>query len=232
MCGFSTEDQKLKGFTAPSNSPGVEEEEAINYELGFRYSSSTFSMEAIYFLSDYDNLLGECTSSSGSGCTVGDAFNGDAATVRGIEFMLSSDLLGGGNFALPLNISYTYIDSQFDSNVADTDFFGDVSRGDPIPYIPEHQFNLGIGIEKNRWAAYISANYVGSVCVRASCDAFEKTDKALTIDLSGYFDINESVTLFGKIVNLGDEENMMGRHPYGARPNIARTATLGLRLHF
>lgn len=85
-----------KGFTAPSNSPGVAEEEAINYELGFRYSSSTLRMEAIYFLSDYDNLLGEYTSSSGSDCTVGDAFNGDAATVRGIEFMLSSNLPGGG----------------------------------------------------------------------------------------------------------------------------------------
>lgn len=221
-----------KGFTAPSNSPGVDEEEAINYEFGFRYNNDRLSTEAIYFLSDYDNLLGECTSSSGSDCTVGDAFNGDAATVQGIELMLSTNLLDGGSFTLPLNFNYTYIDSQFDSDVANTDFFGDVSKGDPIPYIPEHQFNLSIGIEKNRWAAYLSANYVDAVCVRASCNAFERTDDTLTVDLSGNIDINDSVSLFGKIINLTGEEAMMGRHPYGARPNIGRTATLGLRFHF
>ena len=31
-----------KGFTAPSNSPDVDEEEAINYELGFRYNNGKF----------------------------------------------------------------------------------------------------------------------------------------------------------------------------------------------
>ena len=53
-----------KGFTAPSNAPGVNEEEAVNYELGLRYTAG-FSAEAIYFMSDYENLLGECTASSG-----------------------------------------------------------------------------------------------------------------------------------------------------------------------
>ena len=60
-----------KGFTAPSNSPGVKEEEALNYELGFRYQEASFNAEVIGFLSDYDNLLGECTSSSGSDCIIG-----------------------------------------------------------------------------------------------------------------------------------------------------------------
>ena len=64
-----------KGFTAPSNSPGVKEEQAINYELGLRYVSNGLHAEVIGFLSDYDNILGECTSSSGADCTVGDAFN-------------------------------------------------------------------------------------------------------------------------------------------------------------
>lgn len=221
-----------KGFTAPSNSPGVDVEEAINYELGFRYNGDNVSSEVIYFLSDYDNLLGECTASSGSDCTVGNAFNGDAATVQGIEMMIALTLMRSSGFTVPLNFNYTYIDSEFDSDVADTDFFGDVSEGDPIPYIPVHQFNLSVGIEKNHWSAYISANYVDEVCVRASCNAFEKTDDTLTIDISGNFDVNESVSLFGKIENLSGEEDMMGRHPYGARPNKDRTAIIGVRVHF
>ena len=221
-----------KGFTAPSNSPGVDEEEAINYELGVRYFGDNVTAEAIYFLSDYDNLLGECTASSGSDCTVGDAFNGDAATVQGIEIMMTAYLLSSGSFTIPINFNYTYIDSTFDSDVANTDFFGDVSKGDPIPYIPQQQFNLSIGVEQSRWAVYLSANYVDEVCVKASCNAFEKTDNTLTLDLSGNFDLNNSVSLFAKIENLSGREDIMGRQPYGARPNKDRTATVGVRVHF
>ena len=174
-----------KGFTAPSNSPDVKEEKAVNYELGLRYVSNGLHAEVIGFLSDYDNILGECTSSSGTDCTLGDAFNGDAATVAGVEALLSTNLTPNRAFDTPLSVVYTYIDSEFDTDIADTDFFGDVSKGDPIPYIPEHQLRVSAGIEQTRWRAYISANYVDGVCVRASCGEFERTDDTLTVDIAG-----------------------------------------------
>jgi Fe(3+) dicitrate transport protein len=162
-----------KGFTAPSNSPGVKEEDAINYELGFRYANNILNAEAIYFLSDYDNHLGECTSSSGSDCDIGDAFNGDAATVQGIEFVLTTELAEFNGITVPFNLTYTHINSEFDTDIADTAFFGDVSAGDPIPYIPENQGQISIGLEANNWSAYVNAVYVDEVCVRASCGTFE-----------------------------------------------------------
>jgi Fe(3+) dicitrate transport protein len=221
-----------KGFTAPSNSPDVDEEEAINYELGVRYEGQNLRAEAIYFLSDYDNLLGECTASSGSDCTIGDAFNGDAATVQGIELVMSTDLARRADFSVPLSFNYTYIDSEFDSDIADTDFFGSVSAGDPIPYIPEHQFNISVGFEMNRWRSYLNVNYVDKVCVRASCSAFETTDSSLTVDLSSRFEVSNLIDVYAKIENLTGEEDIMGRQPYGARPNKDRTATLGIRFSF
>ncbi len=221
-----------KGFTAPSNSPDVDEEEAINYEFGFRYNDERFSAEAIYFLSDYDNLLGECTASSGSDCTIGDAFNGDAATVQGVEVMLVTDLAVNGNFNLPLSFNYSWIDSEFDTDIASTDFFGNVSKGDPIPYIPEHQFNLSLGILKNKWAGHLNVNYVDEVCTRASCDTFERTDDSLTVDLSAHYDWNDALSVYAKLENATGEENIMGRQPYGARPNKDRTASLGFTLNF
>ncbi len=221
-----------KGFTAPSNSPGVDEEVAINYEFGFRYFNDTLDAELIYFLSDYNNLLGQCTASSGTDCTIGDSFNGDAATVQGIELMVSTNLISNTSFDLPLNLSYTYIDSQFDSDVDDTDFFGDVSKGDPIPYIPGNQLNISLGIEKNNWAAYVTANYVEAVCVRASCNEFEKTDDSLSIDVSANIDINNAISVFGRVINLTGQDGIAGRQPYGARPNIDRTASIGMRFSF
>jgi len=221
-----------KGFTAPSNSPGVKEEEAINYEFGFRYETGKLRGEAIGFLSDYDNLLGECTSSSGTDCIIGDAFNGDAATVAGVELLIATDLAPRAGFNVPLSLTYTYIDASFDTDIADTDFFGNVSKGDPIPYIPDHQFRISAGLEQAKWAGYVSANYVDQVCVRASCGAFERTDDTLTVDLSGNYQFNDKLNLFGRIENITDARDILGRQPYGARPNKGRTATVGVRFGF
>ncbi|MFT7221372.1 MAG: Fe(3+) dicitrate transport protein [Candidatus Azotimanducaceae bacterium] len=217
-----------KGFTAPSNSPGVDEEEAINYEFGFRYKNKDVSGELIYFHSDYDNLLGECTASSGSDCTIGDAFNGDAATVQGLELIFATELKTKAGYMIPLSFNYTYINSEFDTDIASTDFFGDVAKGDPIPYIPEHQYNLSVGLLVNKWSGYLNASYVDETCVRASCGAFEKTDDAITLDVSAHYAVSDRVDVYGKVENITGTEDIMGRQPYGARPNKDRTATLGV----
>jgi Fe(3+) dicitrate transport protein len=221
-----------KGFTAPSNSPGVREEEAINYELGFRFANNTLNAEAIYFLSDYDNLLGECTASSGSDCEIGDAFNGDAATVQGIEIVLKTELTEFSGISVPLNITYTYINSEFDTDIADTAFFGDVSAGDSIPYIPENQGQISIGLEANNWSAYINGVYVDQVCVRASCAEFEKTDGSFTVDISGNYQVSSDLKLFARIENLTDEQDIVSRQPYGARPNKTQTFSIGAQYSF
>ena len=221
-----------KGFTAPSNAPDVDEEEAINYELGFRYANANMRGEIIGFLNDYDNILGECTASSGIDCSIGDAFNGDAATIAGAEMLFSTDLMPSQTFKIPLSFIYTYTNAEFDTDIADTDFFGDVSKGDPIPYIPDHQLSLSVGVEQARWAAYLSANYVDEVCVRATCNDFERTDSSFTIDLAGNFQLNRELALFGRIENLTGAEDILGRHPYGARPNKDRMVTVGMRYRF
>lgn len=221
-----------KGFTAPSNSPGVDEETAINYELGFRYQNGALSTELIGFLSDYDNILGECTSSSGSDCVIGDAFNGDAATVAGAELLISADLASSRNFNIPVSLSYTYINAEFDTDIADTDFFGFVSAGDPLPYLPDHQFLASVGFERNNFSAYLTGNYVDEVCVRASCNAFEQTDDTFTVDIAANYQFSEALNLYARVENLTSEEDILGRQPYGARPNKDRTVTAGLRFNF
>ena len=221
-----------KGFTAPSNAPGVDEETALNYEAGLRFADERFSGEAAWFLSDYDNLLGECTASSGTDCVIGDAFNGDAATVLGLELRFGGELLANQAFSLPVSLSYTYINGEFDTDIADTDFFGSVRKGDPLPYIPEHQLHLTLGLARDRWDLFLSANYVDAVCTRASCGPFERTDSALVLDAHLDYRMTSSIEVFARVENLAREKAIMGRQPYGARPNKDRTASLGVRLNF
>lgn len=219
-----------KGFTAPSNAPGVAEEESINYEAGLRFTGHRLFADAAVFFTDYDNLLGECTASSGTDCDVGDAFNGDAASIVGVELLLNYDLSKSAAYALPVTLSYTWLDGHFDSNIADTAFFGDVSNGDPLPYIPKHQFLLSVGLERGKWAAYVNANYVDETCVRASCGAFEKTEQFLLMDVAAHYRVRPRVTLYAKLDNLTSEQTIVARQPYGARPNKERTLGLGLRV--
>ncbi len=221
-----------RGFSAPSNASGVDEESAWIYETGIRYVSGTQPMKAslVGFLTDYDNLLGECTASSGSDCEVGDAFNGNAATVRGMEFQASLELAQDRVFSWPVNVNFTLFSAQFDNDIADTDFFGHVSKGDPIPYLPESQFNVSTGYVLKPIEAYVTLVRVGEVCVRASCGAFEKVKGSTTIDASLKYQLHEWVTLNGRIENLTNEQSIVSRHPYGARPNMPRTISLGIKL--
>ena len=221
-----------KGFTAPSNSPGVREEEAVDTEFGLRYNTDNSRVEIMAFNSDYKNILGECTSSSGSDCEIGDAFNGDAATVAGVEVLLANSAPISDDLLFNTSLSYTYINGEFDTDIADTDFFGDVSAGDPIPYIPENQLQLSVGIQAIAWEANANISYVDEVCSRASCGQFDRTDSALTLDLAANYLVADNIKLFSRLENVTDEQDILGRQPYGARPNKGRTASLGVEMSF
>lgn len=220
-----------RGFTAPTNQPGVREEKSVNYEFGFRFNNPWLSAEVVGFYNDYQNLLGFCTNSSSRGdCEPGEAFNGDAATIFGAEVVIATDLSPDPSFGLPLRINYTYTDAEFDSDIADTEFFGDVTAGDPLPHIPDHQFNIQLGFEQGRWATFVSANYVDESCVFASCGPFERLEDAFTVDWSVHVQITDDVEVYGLVENLFDEEALLGRLPYGARPNKDRSATVGVKV--
>jgi len=221
-----------KGFSAPPNAPGIKEEESVNYEVGLRYNSERWHAEAVAFLTDFRNLLGVCTASSGSDCEIGDAFNGDAATIQGLEFRTGVDLAGDRSFQIPFDFTWTWTDSEFDTDIADTEYWGDVAKGDPIPYVPEHQFLLRLGFLISRFSADLSANYIDAVCTRPACGDFEKTDASLTLDLGAAWAFTDGFDVFARLENVTNEQDIMGRQPYGARPNKARTAAIGVRLAF
>ena len=221
-----------KGFSAPSNAPDVDVEEALDYDVGVRFAGQRGALEAIAFLADYNNLVGVCTASSGVDCEVGDAFNGDAATVKGLELVASMELFSNPRVSVPAELVYTWMDGRFDTDIADTDFFGDVRKGDPIPYLPEHQLAATIGVVGERLRGHLAAHFVADTCVRASCGPFEATEKTATFDLSARYALRANADVFARLENLGDARDIVGRHPYGARPNKARSMAVGFELRW
>lgn len=220
-----------KGFATPGSNPGVDPEESVNFELGIRHESRNWGVEAMGFFTDYENLVGVCTNSSGSDCDPGDAFNGEGVHIPGLELTAHSTLAGPSGWMFPLRLSWTWMDAEFQTGF-NSEFFGQVQAGDPVPYVPEQQLWLSLGAEAGQFAAFLNAAYADGVCTQASCDEFERTGSGTVLDLALHYRLNVAWQVYGLVENISDELQMVSREPYGARPNKPRSLTLGVRYGF
>jgi Fe(3+) dicitrate transport protein len=220
-----------RGFSTPGNETGVDPEESTNYELGIRQQMQDFGFEAMLFYNDYENLVGVCTNSSGSDCEPGSAFNGDGVHIPGLEFTANANLNSGAEWEFPLQLTYTWMNPEFQTSFI-SEFFGEVHKGDPVPYIPENQLWASAGLLHGPWAFYLSGNYLDSICTQASCDEFERVDSALLFDVSAHYEINTDWTVYALVENLTDQLEIVAREPYGARAGKPRTFMLGTTFNF
>ena len=216
-----------KGFAPPGNDTGDQPEESWNYEFGVRFAGKQFNSELIAFVSDYDNLLGECTNAN-SGCDSnndGDKENGGKAFVQGIELVITGELAENW----PARLTYTYTDTEFKSSF-NSDVWGVVENGNSIPYIPESIAQLSLGYADESWSVFTRINYVDGVCTKAACGQFQKTDDLLVVDLSVEHHISKEVSLYAQVDNVFEEDGIAAREPYGARPTKDRSIKFGLKL--
>lgn len=224
-----------KGFNPPGPGSDADSEESVNYEAGLRYAGAAGSAEAIAFFNDYDNLVGTCTISSGGGCDVGDQFDGGEVEMYGLELVAATELEAGA-LRVPLRASYTWSRAEFQNAFASGfDEWGTVEAGDELPYLPEHQLQLGAGLAAGRWRTDLSATYVGEMRVVAgdgSPPAGERIEDHWIVDLAASVTVGEAVELIARVENLLDEDYRASRRPAGSRPGRPQTALVGVRVSF
>ncbi|ADN75419.1 TonB-dependent receptor [Ferrimonas balearica DSM 9799] len=223
--------------TSPQQNPAVESETSINYELGSRFGNGNTQVEAVAFFNDFDNLKESCTFSASASCSssIDEEYNGGEVDVYGLEFSASHTLRGMG-FDWPLSLVYTYTDSEFKTDFeSDFTMWGDVSKGDPLPYLPEHQATLGLGMAGNQWEANVLVRYQSEMW-EASGQGVTlsgvKTTAFTTVDLAASYDFGDWGEMYGKVDNLLDEAEIVSRRPYGARPNKPQQFVVGYRIGF
>jgi Fe(3+) dicitrate transport protein len=220
-----------KGFNPPAPGSSAAEETSLNVEAGARYDSGKLSFEAIYFVNDYDNLVGTVTESTGGG-DVGEQFDGGEVVVSGLE-ITSSYKRSLGHIDVPMSLQYTWttqaeFGSAFDSNFGP---WGDVSVGDELPYIPEHQIRAMAGLATEQWRINIAASYIGKLRATAgqgSLDPAESVDARVVWDLTSAWQFTPKLSAYIKVDNLFDETYVAALRPAGARPGLPRTVYLGL----
>jgi len=227
-----------KGFSPPG--PGstdfTQAEESVNYELGFRARRSSLGTELVFFYNDYSNLLGIDTLSSG-GTGEGDLFNGGASRATGLEASLSYDIAEsvGGRFRLPLLVSYSLTDAEFlTSFESDYEPWGNVQKGDELPYLPRHQFYASFAMENDRWSAGLSTSYnsrMRTVAGQGPIPQGRATDSFFVMNAFGEIDLGENVRAFANVQNLTNAAYIAARRPAGARPGLPRTLMMGIKLN-
>jgi Fe(3+) dicitrate transport protein len=226
-----------RGFGPPG--PGAHRETkpetSISYEIGGDVSVGGAALQLVGFYSDYDNILGAATLSSG-GDGSGHLYNGGAVDVMGIEAVAEADLSGGrSRFGrVPARVAYTWTRAEF--RTAFTSSYapwGEVEPGDRLPYLPEHQLHGSVGLSRDDWSLRLAAVYNGAMRTRAGQGALEQglaTDAFMTLNLSGEYQIGPWASVYASVQNLTDERYVVAREPAGARPGLPRTLQLGVRV--
>jgi len=231
-----------KGFAPPApGSTDDENEESVNYELGARYNKNGLNTEVTGYYSDYSNLLGDCTFSSGcTGGSVGDQFNAGEVEAYGVEISAGYDAAKLVNaredIKLPVSLNYTYTKAEFkDDFTSNFDEWGTVTAGDELPYIPENQFYVSAGIEAPKWQFNLAGKYIDEMRTQAGSGAIpagQGTDANFVVDAAGEYEVYKNARVFATVDNLFDEEYVAARRPAGARPGKPLTAVVGVKYKF
>ena len=205
-----------KGYSPPGSSIGQKAEESVNLELGGRFSINKLNAEIIAYQNDYSNLLGNDLAATG-GFGELDPFNAGKALVNGLELLLTSDIIDNTNISVPFSFSYTLTNAKFLTDFGSTqDIWGEVSNGDRIPYIPQHQLNSNIGIKTNKFEINLNGNYNGKFSTIA--DGSIEIPSYFIFDVSFKYKVRPGITYTSKIINLFDEKYAVSRAPAGLRP--------------
>ncbi len=228
-----------RGFVpvAPSAASDIKPESSTNYEAGVRWHGAHVAGDLIGFFSDYSNIKGSC--SLASGCTEaqdGEEFNGGAVHVLGLEAQLAGSLPLRGSLSLPVSAAYTLTHSSFQTSfTSELAGWGDVTKGDQLPYLPAHQLAVSAAVKAPRWEIGATTHWRAAsrdVAGHGAIPDAVRADALLTIDLTGHARLHDYAELYATCSNLLDEQVIVSRRPYGARPNPPRMIALGYKARF
>jgi Fe(3+) dicitrate transport protein len=110
-----------------------------------------------------------------------------------------------------------------------------VQAGDELAYVPRHLLNVSAGIDWWRLSAHAQFSFVDRMREKAGQGAFDPawtTDVQAVLDVHLAFALSSWAQLTFDARNLTDNRALVGRRPFGARPNAPRMLIGGLKLNW
>lgn len=187
------------GFAEPNPNLQPETSEAIDAGIDWRSRDGRFEAGFTVFDTDIENLISYAVTGY---------FNEAEVKTQGIELVGRVVLTEW----LSVDANYAYIDAE------DTD-------GNPQRRIPEHSGDVRFNVDPD-------GPFSGNILIRYNGEepnnATSTVDSWTRVDVTGSYDLNETVELFGRVENLFDEEyqQILG---YGT-PDLS--GYVGIRLRY
>ena len=187
------------GFASPNPNLQPETSEAVDVGVDWRSADGSAALSLTVFQADIRDLISYAFTGY---------FNEAQVDTQGIELAGRVDLTEWAS----LSASYGYTDAT------DTD-------GDPLRRLPEHSGDVTLSIDPD-------GPFSGAVQVRYNGEeqnsATRTVDSWTRVDVTGSYDLNDRIELFGRIENLFDEEYQQIRG-YGT-PDLS--GSIGIRLRY
>lgn len=198
-----------KAFSPPLNSQSIvtgldqqlDAEHSINVEFGVRGGSGALRYEFTAFQMDFDNQITPAISGGLANANAGSTLH------RGLEGALGYRWDNG--FSMDGNLTWIPVSEYRE------DRGGGINDGNRLPYSPELLANLSLGYASGPVNAALSWNYVdeqfgsgdNTTPIAGSGNAVWSglIPSYYTVDLTGSYDVNKQLKLFGAIKNLTDE---------------------------
>ena len=225
-----------QGYQPPGAGSAAKAEESINFEFGARAMIDNAMFEIIAFVSDYDNIVGTVTASTGGTANIGDQYDGGALKAQGLEISSARSITTASGLEIPMSFQYTLTaKADFESNFeSGFDGWGTaVVKGDRLPYMPKNQMRASIGIMSESMSANLSANYASEVRALAGQGGIpgnQLIDARWVLDAVANYKVSETVSAYVKIDNLLDEVYVAARRPAGLRPGMDRQVSVGVNI--
>ena len=225
-----------KGFSPvpPGQDADEEPETAINYEFGSRFDSAIVGGEAIGFVSDYQNFTNICGASSGCDSDdAGNQFGAGAALLWGVEVSGKAEVPTPVDLSIPLTAAYTFTKGTFDGAYEDPVTNTVVQGGDMVG-IPSHQAAVTAGIASKRWGSLVlGGSYVDSIRQTPGAGEprpIDETDAYVIFDAAATLRLMEELAVYAKAENILDNQYVISRRPFGARPGRPRFFYAGVKV--
>ena len=234
----------------------LKEESSVSYELGARYQIEAFIATGAIFYSDLSDFIvpknlgtGFEEFDGGKTVVIDNGPNDGEISAMGLELQLGYDL-GAANdadYSLPVTFGITLTNAEFESGASSADgesIFSGAESGNSVPYVPEVQFHVGIGLEVGNYRVALDGTYVDESHASGAngFGSFDNTGKYdsrygevpsyFIADLTVQYQLTDNTKVFATARNLFDEEYVVGRLPQGARPGMPQSYLIGIEAQF
>ncbi|WP_415061122.1 TonB-dependent receptor family protein [Bdellovibrio sp.] len=224
-------------IVGPGQTQSEKPEESINYETGVRYSNPDheFFAEGIAFVADYQNIKGTCSFSSGcTGSTLDQEFDGGKAMIRGLETRFAKGFLWGAVY-IPVSLNVTVTKAEFaaDSYTTNPEWgHGDIKSGDPLPYVPEAQYSLGVGTQYKKYSQEVILSWTGKMYDQTVAKDRQEIPAYGVVDWTMKYQYLPQGSVYARVDNILDNDYLVSLRPFGARPGKARSFLVGVKHTF